>query len=47
MGEQTQKTEKERIETEQEKFKQEIERTQEILQNSQDNEEIQNLKMRI
>ena len=41
------KLEKERIEREEEKFKQEIERTQEILQNSQDNEEIQNLKMRI
>ena len=41
------KLEKERIEREEEKFKQEIERTQEILQNSQNNEEIQNLKMRI
>ena len=41
------KLEKERIECEEEKFKQEIERTQEILQNSQNNEEIQNLKMRI
>ena len=39
--------EQERIEREEEKFRQEIERTQEILQNSQDNEEIQNLKMRI
>ena len=41
------KLEKERIEREEEKFKQEIERTEEILQNSQNNEEIQNLKMRI
>lgn len=41
------KLEQERIEREEEKFRQEIERTQEILQNSQDNEEIQNLKMRI
>lgn len=41
------KLERERIEREEEKFRQEIERTQEILQNSQDNGEIQNLKMRI
>lgn len=41
------KLEQERIEREEEKFRQEIERTQEILQNSQDNGEIQNLKMRI
>ena len=41
------KLEKERMEREEEKFKQEIERTQEILQNSQDNDEIQNLKMKI
>ena len=41
------KLERERIEHEEEKFRQEIERTQEILQNSQDNGEIQNLKMRI
>lgn len=41
------KLEQERIEREEEKFRQEIERTQDILQNSQDNGEIQNLKMRI